>query len=398
MQVVPKVNVERFNEIVEMLESFCSENLNSNYLALTKEICFEICEIEKTNINKGKASSWACGIVHALGLKNGLFSGKETPSLKAGELYKAFEVSSSTGLSKSKEVRNLINIENEKWNIKNIKNNNENLTKAKEEVAATFLEESYEKIERVVDEELLKANKIAHEAWKQKNYNQKVKLAKEALEISKDCSEAYIILSYDNKLNSLKQKEFALEAVEAAKRVIGEENVENYIGKFLEDDVAKGYYSSKYRLGNLLWSLGEKKDAIKEYLDLIKLCPRDRFLVRATLASWLISEKMTKELEDLLEQYKNDNLTALKFTKALYLFSIGNIEEAERALKISNVLNKYVLDYIIRQRRIPKELPEVKKIGTEEDAIHYMKNGELAWKSVDGAINWAKEFKKNQPF
>ena len=95
----------------------------------------------------------------------------------------------------------------------------------------------------------------------------------------------------------------------------------------------------------------------------------------------------------MLNKYKNDYLPSTKFSKALYLFKIGKLEEAERALRIANASNPFVIDYIIKQKRIPTNPPELKSLGTEEDAVYYMKNAETAWNSVNGARSWVKELK-----
>ena len=121
-------------------------------------------------------------------------------------------------------------------------------------------------------------------------------------------------------------------------------------------------------------------------------------MIRGALFSWLIIEDRDEDVENLLERFKNDFLTATKYSKALYLFKKGEKLEAERALKIASVKNPFVIDYITKNKRIPKILPELKNLGTEEDAIYYMKNGEMAWNRVEGAIDWVKKFKKNQPF
>lgn len=402
MQKTSRVNNERYLEIMSVIEEVCKKNLNEKYLFLAENLCKEICKLETTSINKGKANSWACGIVHALGLNNGLFTNKTEINIKAGDLYKAFNVSSSTGLSKSKEVRSLIDIEEEKWlltsledEVVKIEEDKEESKEIVEELVADEVCVSKMEVDIKENEELKKANKLANEAWNQKNYNKKVKLAREALEISKNCAEAYIILSYDNSLSIKEQKALVVKGIEAAENAIGKENIENYIGKFLDLEITRPYYSAKYRLGNLLWSINEKLEAIKEFNDLIELCPEDRLLIRGVLLSWLISENLDEKAEKLLEKYKDDYLPSTKFSKALYLFKVGKKDEAERALRIANASNPFVIDYIIKQKRIPKNPPELKRLGSEEDAIYYMKNSEAAWDSVCGAKEWVKAVKKN---
>ena len=85
--------------------------------------CKEIFKIESSKLNKGKANSWTCGIVHSIGMINGLFTNKSTINIKASEFYELFNVSSSTGLSKSKEVRSMINVDDEKWSISSLTEN-----------------------------------------------------------------------------------------------------------------------------------------------------------------------------------------------------------------------------------------------------------------------------------
>lgn len=407
MQKTSEISNERYLEVMSFIEEVCKENLNEEYLFLAESLCKKISELEEVNFNKSKANSWACGIVHALGLKNGLFTNKSEVSIKAGELYKLFNVSSSTGLSKSKEIRELIDLEDNKWLITNNKiNSSDNLNTDKKDVVCEEVEKEKIEIETldevcvskveaeiVEDKDLKEANKLANEAWNQKNYKKKVRLAKEALKISEKCAEAYIILSYDNSLSVNDQKTLVLKAIEVAKNVIGEENINNYIGKFLDLEFTRPYYSAKYRLGNLLWSANEKLEAIREFTDLINLCPEDRLLIRGVLLSWLITENLDDEVLYILDKYKNDYLPSTKFSKALYLFKVGKLDEAERALRIANASNPFVIDYIIRQKRVPKNPPELKSLGTDEDAVYYMKNGEAAWDSVEGARNWVKELK-----
>ncbi|MBE6054745.1 MAG: hypothetical protein E7212_12745 [Clostridium sartagoforme] len=401
MQKTTEVNKERCSEIISIIEEVCKKNLNEEYLFLAESLCKELFKLDSSKLNKGKANSWACGIVHSIGIINGLFTNKSTIDIKAADFYKLFDVSSSTGLSKSKEVRSMIDIEEDKWLI-SVKDKGNKETKSEAvsdlESAVTIIDRENDNITEPIikeDIELIEANKIANEAWNQKNYNQKVKLAKKALSISDKCAEAYIILSYDNSINKEEQKKLATKAVEVAKNVIGEENIDKFIGKYLDLEIAKPYYSAKYRLGNLLWSINERKEAIKEFSDLLRLSPEDRLLIRGVLLSWLIAENLDKETEEILSMFKDDYLPATKFSKALYLFKTGKVEEAERALRIANASNPFVTSYITKQKRIPKVLPELKNLGAEEGAIHYMRNSEVAWEAVSGARNWVKEIKKN---
>ena len=395
MQQTTEIKNERCSEIISIIHEVCKKNLNEEYLFLAENLCKEIFKLEDSKLNKGKVNSWACGIVHSIGMINGLFTNKSTIDMKASDFYKLFDVSSSTGLSKSKEVRSMINIDEEKWLISAKEDGNDTVISDSND-SCDIINEKYDTENEPVieeDKDLVEANKIANEAWNQKNFNKKVKLAKEALSISDKCSEAYIILSYDNSISKDEQKRLSNKAVEVAKEVIGEENIDKFIGKYLDLEITKPYYSAKYRLGNLLWSINERKEAIQEFTELLRLCPEDRLLIRGVLLSWLIAEGLDKETENILSMFKDDYLSATKFSKALYLFKLGKLEEAERALRIANASNPFIVSYITKQKRLPKVQPELKSLGSEEDAIYYVRNAEVAWDSVNGARNWVREIK-----
>jgi hypothetical protein len=59
-------------------------------------------------LSHGKANSWACGIVYALGTINFLFDKSQEPYMNATDLCKAFGLSASTGAAKSKVVRDVL--------------------------------------------------------------------------------------------------------------------------------------------------------------------------------------------------------------------------------------------------------------------------------------------------
>lgn len=373
-------NNERIIEIMNAINEVCKGSLDERYLFLAENLCKELFKIEYDGINKGKANSWACGIVHAIANRNNLFKNSD---IKVTDIYKLFNVSSSTGLSKSKEIRSAIDLQEERWSIEFVENINK--SDIYEELAA----------DSEIDENLLKANKIANDAWNNKSFNKRVRLAKEALKINEKCAEAYIILSFDNSLSKEQQKELAKKAVDFSTNNINSEILKKYKGNFLDFDLTKTYFSAKYRLGSLLWNMKEKQAAIKEFLDLIEVFPKDSLMVRSSLMSWLIEENMDKELEELLDKYKGDYLASTKFTKALYFYKLGKKEEALRYLRVANSSNPFVIEFLLKQRKIKKNNNKFEKLGSEEEAINYIKYGEDAWNSVNGAKSWLKEVKEH---
>ena len=105
MQKTTDISSKKNIEILNILKEVCIDNLNEEYLFLAENLSREIFQLKEFKLSKSKANSWACGILHSLGQRNGLFNSKSVINIKAQEFYKLFNVSSSTGLSKSKEIR-----------------------------------------------------------------------------------------------------------------------------------------------------------------------------------------------------------------------------------------------------------------------------------------------------
>lgn len=380
MNSVKKINNEKVDGIIQIIKNASNKGIiEKSYISLSEKLIEDLCEIDNELFNKGKINSWACGIVHTLGLLNGLFDKKNDKYIMVSEIYKSFEVSSSTGLSKSKYIRSLIDISNNKYML----NKNNVDYKIKEDNI----------IEIKLDENLKKANELCNVAWKERNFNKRIKLAKEALLIYEKCSEAYIILSYDNSISNNKKKEYALKAIEFAENIIGRDNISKYKKEFLKEEFTRTYYSSKYRLGNLLWENGERNEAVDVFLDLINIYPEDSTLIRLTLMSWMIIEKRFEELEKLFENYKEDFLAGTKYSKALYYFIKGEEDKALRNLRIANSNNPYIMEHLLKIKKVNMKEIEFNSLGSEGEAINYLRFGEQAWNSFENSKKWLKEVK-----
>ena len=218
MQELSNVIAKKYDEVVDKIKVFSDEHLNDAY----KDVCLVAAETlfngNEEAVKKGKSVSWAAGIVHAIGSFNDLFDSKEEPYIKATDLYKAFEVSSSTVTSKSKEIKALLNLsdEDKKW----IVSSNNNLSEVKKEVLATADKKDEESFRVQVEKKYIISQKVIDLAWKEKSYASKYKIAMQALSIYKDCADAYVILSRDARLSDDQKVKYLKRAVKAAENVL----------------------------------------------------------------------------------------------------------------------------------------------------------------------------------
>ncbi len=107
-QQVPKDLQARFDEITQLTDTFCQTCLNEEYGQLCRELTATLCRKRPSPLLRGKVNTWACGIIHALGMVNFLFDSTQTPHIAASQIWEYFELSSSTMQAKSKQVRDLL--------------------------------------------------------------------------------------------------------------------------------------------------------------------------------------------------------------------------------------------------------------------------------------------------
>ena len=105
---VPKQMQSKFEAITALTDAFCDKHLNAEYADMSRQLTAALCRKRPSPLVKGQAKSWACGIIHALGMVNFLYDPSQTPHMKATELYKHFGVGQSTGQGKSKQIRDMM--------------------------------------------------------------------------------------------------------------------------------------------------------------------------------------------------------------------------------------------------------------------------------------------------
>jgi len=96
-----------FDRIMGLIEPFCRERLNDEWLALCRQLAAALARKRPSPLARGKPKIWACAVVYALGTVNFLFDRSQDPHIRADELCEAFGVSQSSASSKAKLIRNI---------------------------------------------------------------------------------------------------------------------------------------------------------------------------------------------------------------------------------------------------------------------------------------------------
>ena len=83
---VPKAMSARCMEVAGIIEDFCDEKLNAEYKELCLKALAKLCRKRPSPIATGKARTWACGIVYAIGSANFIFDKSQPINMTAGDI------------------------------------------------------------------------------------------------------------------------------------------------------------------------------------------------------------------------------------------------------------------------------------------------------------------------
>ena len=97
-------------EIAEIIEKFCDEKLNNEYKDICLRALAKLCRKRPAPIESGKARTWACEIIYAIGSSNFIFDKSQSINMTAGDITGWFGISKNTAGGKVTEIKNLLNL------------------------------------------------------------------------------------------------------------------------------------------------------------------------------------------------------------------------------------------------------------------------------------------------
>jgi tetratricopeptide (TPR) repeat protein len=240
------------------------------------------------------------------------------------------------------------------------------------------------------DTPLGQAQQLVDEAFGEPDPKKRARLARQALDRSPDCADAYVLLAEEARTRK-ESLELYEQAVAAGERAIGPGAFTEDVGHFWGLLETRPYMRAREGLAHTLWTLRRREEAVEHLNDLLRLNPNDNQGLRYTLASWLLDLDRDDELARLLEQYDEDSAT-WAYTAALLAFRRqGDTPETRKQLKKAQKANKHVPAYLLGKELIPPEQPPYYSPGDKSEAIVYAAGGLSAWRSTPGALTWLRE-------
>ncbi|MDR6121610.1 tetratricopeptide (TPR) repeat protein [Bacillus sp. SLBN-46] len=236
------------------------------------------------------------------------------------------------------------------------------------------------------DEE--RARNLIYDALQSEGKN-RYKLAENALTLNPNCVDAYVILA--EKTKSLEDAILMYEkGIQAGERELGKEFFKENKGFFWGLTETRPFMRAKQHYAEALSLLGNVKDAIVQYEELLELNPMDNQGVRYSLFVAYVDAGEYKKARNLLQQYDEASAHGAYNKLLLELSEKGFTKKAQLLAKAAKKENKYVIPYLVGKKRLPAYPPDYYGFGDENEAIVYADMHLHLWKRIDGLAEWLK--------
>ncbi|OGO28319.1 MAG: hypothetical protein A2Z16_13235 [Chloroflexi bacterium RBG_16_54_18] len=235
------------------------------------------------------------------------------------------------------------------------------------------------------------AQQLVYKAWMVNDSVQRQLLAHQALEISADCADGYILLAEEEAESIEEAHQYYRRGLEAAERNLGSEYVREFAGMFWEKFKTRPLLRALEGMANTLVELEKQQESLEYFKKMIDLDPDDHLGARYGYLHTLIELKKYVEAHSLLHSYTNELSAYWSYTHALISFILnGPTVKAENSLRWALQQNPYVPAYLFGEKPFPETLPNSYGTGDENEAVYYASEYFSSWWQTRGAIDWIK--------
>jgi tetratricopeptide (TPR) repeat protein len=236
---------------------------------------------------------------------------------------------------------------------------------------------------------LRRAQDVMYDAWDAETKGERVKLAREALEISPDCADAFVLLAEETAETLEDVAELYAQGVAAGERALGD--LGQYVDSFWGIVSTRPYMRARLGLAPTLWELGRRDEAVAHAWELLRLNPADHQNVRLHLLAWLLEMDHPVQAERLIEEYQGDPTAEWLYGRALYAFRReGDTRHSRAFVRQARSTNRQVIGYLIGRWRLPRRIPRAIGREDEREAVICAFHQLGAWQKTPGALEWLR--------
>ena len=122
---------------------------------------------------------------------------------------------------------------------------------------------------------LHRAQELIYQAFDDDDPEKRCQLAQQALALSPDCADAYVLLA-EHAHSRTEALDLYAKGVEAGERALGAEKFAMNAGHFWGILETRPYMRARAGLARLLWTSGQRQEAVGHLQDMLRLNPNDK--------------------------------------------------------------------------------------------------------------------------
>jgi tetratricopeptide (TPR) repeat protein len=248
------------------------------------------------------------------------------------------------------------------------------------------------------DPALARAQDLMYQAWEETNPAKRIALAHDALVVSANCADAYVLLAEDEADTLNRALELYQEGVAAGERALGAKYFKRNAGHFWGLLETRPYMRARAGLARTLWRVKRYDEAIAHYRELLRLNPGDNQGNRYALLDLLLQIEHDDDARALLAQYREEWSALWLYSRALLEFRAhGASARANKILRDALEENPYAPAYLSGDKRLPNRRLDSYGWGDESEAIYYVSEHLNYWRRTPGAVEWLSAQLKVRP-
>jgi hypothetical protein len=236
---------------------------------------------------------------------------------------------------------------------------------------------------------LERAQDLIYQAFEARGRRQ-LQLIRQALEISPDCADAYVLLA-ERAATAAAARPLYDQAVAAAERALGPEAFSDPERSWWGDVETRPYMRARAGLADCLLELGDGGAAADHFRALLRLNPGDNQGLRYSLLTALLHAGLNAEAESLLGEHVDDESPAFRYAAVLLALRRQDQSAARRLLRAAVKANRRVPDYLVGRRELPAELPTHYALGSDDEAVLCADDLIVPWSETPGAVAWLRK-------
>jgi tetratricopeptide (TPR) repeat protein len=217
----------------------------------------------------------------------------------------------------------------------------------------------------------------------------RIKLAREALAISPDCADAYVLLAEEEADTLDEALALYEQGVEAGRRALPPEYFQEHAGMFWGIVETRPFMRALAGAADCLAESDRRAEAVAHWREMLRLNPNDNQGVRVPLLIALLEAGDDAGARRLIKQYEKDYSAAWMWSRLLLTFRTqGPGKKTEAAFLDAMECNPHVPRYMMGISRIPDKLPDLYSPGGEDEAMIYVTESAGLWLANRSALNW----------